>query len=334
MFDPSPSYDYRPLGYLGKIPLTVTNCIILFYAAWVLFICLGMMFAGTIMLDFLSELALSSTGVLFEFKFWQIITYPLVFTSGPQDLFWSLFWMAITLLMLYWFGTEVEKFLGRQAYFTLVALTVVVPAIAIIILHFNQPIIGYADSSGWEWLIFVAFAIIYPNARLLFNLKAWWIAAFFIGISTLANLAGGRWIDLFHEYIGLFTTYYFLRYMGISPRFAFLFEGVRDLLPQRPSRRGVAPPPKMLGGKGKPHRPGLGRMLGGGSSSEPPEANMPGPPKRKSQVPEAEDSASNIHEDIDPILEKISQKGIESLTPAERKKLQTARSALLKTDEP
>lgn len=56
-------------------------------------------------------------------------------------------------------------------------------------------------------------------------------------------------------------------------------------------------------------------------------------PRLRVVKPEPEEE-EGLHDSIDPILEKISRQGIESLTRAERERLEKARSALLQKERP
>jgi hypothetical protein len=310
MFDANPSYDYRPLGHWGKIPLTITNSVIIGYVAWIFAVLVYAAVGGVPALSGLwNTLMLNTNSVIYEFKFWQLFSYALLFNM-------NFFGLLITALMLYFFfrfGNEVEQFLGRQAYLTLLMLVVVVPAVAMLFLHFFEPVTLAAEGS-WRWLVFVAFAIIYPNVRIFFEIKAWWLVAFFVGIVTLFNLAGRRFDAVFFDFVGLFTTYYFLRYVGVSPRFEFLTEPFRQMLPKRRAKSSAS----------------TVRTTGSLTSNPGMERRPAQPPK----PPREEEGPEQIHEDIDPILEKISKHGMSSLTDKERKKLENARSNLLKDKKP
>lgn len=57
------------------------------------------------------------------------------------------------------------------------------------------------------------------------------------------------------------------------------------------------------------------------------------PKKRKAKPHRQADEEKNLHESIDPILEKISRTGISSLTRSERERLERARATLLEEEK-
>lgn len=139
--------------------------------------------------------------------------------------------------------------------------------------------------------LFIAFATLYPGVPIFFNILAKWVALVLVGIYSLMALSGRDWTSL----ISLWTT--------TSFAFAFVrFEQGRLSLPSiRPARR---------------RHPHL-RVL-------PDEDDDDTPRTRHASAREAS------MREIDALLDKIAQSGIESLTPAERAKLEDAREDLLK----
>lgn len=114
---------------------------------------------------------------------WRIFTYGFV---NPPSL-----GFLIDMVMLVWFGREVEKFFGRTKFLWLYAGIYLLPPLALTAL-------GRWFSSGLEGApgslaVFVAFATLYPNVALIFNVLAKWAAVLLVGIYVLMALAGRSW---------------------------------------------------------------------------------------------------------------------------------------------
>ena len=102
--------------------------------------------------------------------FWQIATY--AFVHPPS------IWFAINLYMLFFFGREVERFIGQRAFILLYVSLVLLPTLFLTIWGLSGRIL-YGDSSAVHFGIFVAFAAIYPNVELLFRIQVKWVALAF-----------------------------------------------------------------------------------------------------------------------------------------------------------
>ncbi len=144
-----------------------------------------------------------------------------------------------------------------------------------------------------NFALFIAFCSIYPNVEIFFTFKAKWIAAIFLGITSLQFLAGHALVALLVFWATCLAAFLFIKYLRGHIRLGF---SLRDFFRHRRSQRSLRPLPKP--------RPG-------------PDERPPAP-------------RNDVIESIDPLLDKISKHGIGSLTPREREKLEQARAELLK----
>ncbi len=115
MFGQSDSNDYQPLGYLGRVPLYVTTLLVIGYVA--LMVTLALFQAGNVP-DFAPFLIFDTGAALDHFQLWRFFTYPVI--NGPS------IWFAVEMYLLYSFGREVERFIGRTAFGMLYLSLVVV----------------------------------------------------------------------------------------------------------------------------------------------------------------------------------------------------------------
>ena len=246
-------------------------------------------------------LKFSSEAVLSRGEVWRMVSYTL--WNPPSVGF------ALEMLMLWWFGRELEGYFGRRAFLKLYAGTLLVPPFIAVMFApvMHSQWIGLPSS----FTLFVAYATMSPSVSLLFGVSAKWIALIFLGIQTLSYAAAHDWA-----------------HMGItlaSATFAFGFvrheQGIWELPKIRVPRR----------------QPQL-RVLEKVAHSETTATSKPAPPTRLStqsgKISPRGASSSRVESAamsaIDPLLEKIGRSGLASLTSEEKQRLQEAREALLK----
>ncbi len=130
-----------------------------------------------------------SAQVLSAGRVWQLATY--AFVHAPS----GLIWFAIEMYMLFVFGREVERFIGRRAFIALYLLLLFVPSIFLCLWGLWQRT-GLAGSATIHFGIFIAFAAIYPNVELFLRIMAKWVALIFVAAYSLQLLAYHGWSEL------------------------------------------------------------------------------------------------------------------------------------------
>lgn len=213
---------------------------------------------------------------------WRVFTFGLV--NGPSIQF------AFEMVMIVWFGREVERFLGRKKFLTVYAASFFITPLLLTAVGYWLPFKAILAAKTGALAVFVAFAVLYPGVPVFFSLLAKWAALILVGIYTMMALAYKEPTLLVWVWASCGMAYLLVRhYQGLLPlpnlRFWKRKPKLR-VLPDLPQRK-VAPPPK---------------------------------PARES---------ANMAE-VDALLDKIAQSGIGSLTPKERAKLDAARDGLLK----
>jgi membrane associated rhomboid family serine protease len=111
-------------------------------------------------------------------QIWRLFTWP--FANEPD------IWTVITIAMLWYFGRELERMVGRSRFAVLLVLLAVVPGLFGTLLDIPQ-----AGIRPVEIAVFCLFAVEYPNVRFFFGVPAWVFAAVIIGIEML-QLVGYR----------------------------------------------------------------------------------------------------------------------------------------------
>src|SRR6266403_2198425 len=185
MFGVTTSDDYRPVAWMGRYPVDVTTMLVgLHVAAAILTAILVAIGGGSI----LAYLQFDSAAV-WSGQVWRLFTY--AFVHAPS----GLLWFAIEMYMLFVFGREVERFIGRRAYIVLYLVLLIAPAAILTIWGLWQRS-ALAGSPALHFGIFVAFATIYPRVELFLRIMAKWIALILAGIYTFQLLAYHAWTDL------------------------------------------------------------------------------------------------------------------------------------------
>ncbi len=284
MFGVTTSDDYRPVAWMGRYPVDVTTMLVgIHVAAAILAAILVAVGAGSVLgwLQFDSAMIWSSGQV------WRLFTY--AFVHPPA----GLLWFAIEMYLLFVFGREVERFLGRRAYIALYLILLVTPAALLTIWGLWERS-ALAGSPALHFGIFIAFATIYPRMELFLRIMAKWVALILAAVYTLQLLAYHAWSDLVVVWTSIGAAFLFVELNGAGPELAW-WNAFKARLAPRPKFH-VVPKP----------RP---RLANGRAESD------------------------DVHASIDLILDKISKSGIGSLTASERRQLDRERERLLKKSE-
>ncbi len=243
---------------------------------------------------------------------WRLVTYPIV-NPPVGDL--GFLWAVITLFFFWWVGHQVEENAGRVPFTVLVLVMTAVPAAVVTLL-------GTANEINARWSAFsyglitlalaflVVFALENPQARGFFNLPVWVFAAAYVLLTVLQLLGNRAWAQLILSLLiigfgvvgcrqlGMLTDYEFIPAMGN-------YATGRTATYDRATGAGSRPRVKKQRGRrrGKATRGGSGETVVAGPWGE------PSGPSRLEQA------------ELDVLLDKISEAGIESLNPMERKRL-------------
>ncbi len=168
------SEEGRPWFHVGQVAVTST---VLLVGIFTLSMIVTTLLQAAQWVTVLNGAPLLTRGV-WSGEVWRVLTWPLY--NIPS------LWFAISMLLLLFFGREVERVLGKRGMLkfagwvagALVAVTLLIPG-------------GYLVGSGLIGFgIFLAFAIMQPGAAMLFGLlTAKWVAIILLAISALSALA-------------------------------------------------------------------------------------------------------------------------------------------------
>ncbi len=212
------------------------------YAAhFIVVVCAASLVAATLLMAFnlpqpLAWLTFRSDAVL-RGEVWRVLTYGLV---NPPSL-----WFVVEMLMIVWFGRELEKFFGRRKFLTLYACLYLLSPVLFTALGMWTPLTLAGETGGFA--LFIAFATLYPNAVMFFDLLAKWVAIVLVGIYTLINLADHNWVGLLSLWATTGFAFAFVRFEQghfSLPRLRWPGRGPKlRVLPDLPAKTRSAPPP-------------------------------------------------------------------------------------------
>ena len=200
-----PSKDYQPVMYFRGHAIHATTLLVILHSAAVVVATFTQSFGGGF---FLRDLAFSSEAVLREGKIWQLVTYP--FVNELSLLF------ILEMLTLFWFGRDVERFVGRRVFLGLYGALILLPALFLTAAGLSIPQ-AWAGSGMLHFSIFLAFATIYPDVELFFfRILAKWVAWVLLALYSLLFIRDHAWMLLGALGFSAGIAHYGMRLIGVG----------------------------------------------------------------------------------------------------------------------
>jgi len=231
---------------------------------------------------------------------WRIVTWPIANEAG--------LWPVITLAIFWYFGREIEGSLGRVRFGLLLLILTVLPAIVGTLVDLPQ-----AGLDPIELAVFLLFVGEYPYARFFFGLPAWALGAVILGIQVLQLLGDRNDEGIIFLFVTIATAAITARSMGLLSSLPWI--------PAIPIGRGSSGSTKRRS-KRRRSSGGGGGSSGGEVVAGPWTSSRSGP-ARSSRLPQPPPStAFNADQaELDALLDKISEKGMDGLTGDEKRRL-------------
>ena len=219
---------------------------------------------------------------------WRAVTWP--FVDGIS------LWSILTLVLLWYFGRDLENQVGRRPMMSLyIALWAILTVVAFVV--------GLAMGGGAmaglrsiQFIVLLLWIAENPRRPFFFGIPAWVVGAVLVALQVLSYIAIRDLAGLASLVVTFFVAAVVARRFGLLSDLSWL-----------PGRRGSAP-----------------RIRQGGGVRAP-QAAAPRTPRAARAEQKAAARQASDHERMDALLEKISEQGIHSLTPAERKELEALR---------
>lgn len=237
-------------------------------------------------------------------QLWRVVTWPLA--NVRPDVF-----LVLGIFLVYWFGREIERLIGRIRTAQFLAALVVVGSAAGLAL--DTPVFGIRLL---ELTLLVAFALEFPNLRFFFGIPSRIIALVVVGLEVINYLGNRDWKGLGVLLAILVAAMVLLRSLGLASDLAWV--------------------PKIPLPGTKSGRPTAGRSR---TASRPTANRSRRPGKKRGDLRVVDGSnaptgPAGVAPDIDSLLEKISKHGIDSLTADERRALEQTSTRLRNEKKP
>lgn len=226
---------------------------------------------------------------------WRLVTWPL---ANDLNSIWTLLLFAVFFML----GSQLEAVMGRRLFtIYLVGLTII-PAVLGTLFHLLTGIGGGAAGLRMVELgVLVGFALRVPNARFWPGIPAWMIGVGIIAINFLQYLGNRATFSMFMLLVVVAVSLIGLRSLG--------FADEADWVPK------IALPASVTGmtAAPKPGRTATRRKRRGRANLSVAPAPTNAPRRELSKLEEAE---------MDAILDQVSERGMDSLTPQQRQRLE------------
>ena len=203
-------------------------------------------------------------------------------------------WYALTIFFFWYFGTQLEnQLLRKRTAWLYLWCTLVLSAVGLALSPFFT---GYLGGLGQlEFVVLLIFIAEHPHARFFFNIPAWLIGVVLVGIQVLGYLADRSWFNLLSFLVGLALCAVVAKSLGLLgdyhqiPSFNARFRSRR---PRRAPRRHHSAPsgPIVVAGPWE--------------------------------------NVSKDQRELDSLLDKISQHGVESLSDKDRARITELRERI------
>jgi membrane associated rhomboid family serine protease len=225
------SEDYRPLFWMSGHPIYANTLLVIAHVTSfiVAALCISYLGPNTVY----NAVCLDPSQIWHGGQVWRLFSY---IAYDPYFFAQRSLWFLWSMLLLWFFGREVEQFAGRKTYLTLYAALVLIPAVLLCLVglfiypgtHLNcfEAIFG----------MFVAFATLYPGALPIFfwipfraSILVWILLAIF----SLINLADHAFAALFMLWASSAVGYVGMRLIGAGRGLTWL----TDWLEERQAKR-------------------------------------------------------------------------------------------------
>jgi membrane associated rhomboid family serine protease len=257
-----------------------------------------------------------SLDLLSEGRVWTIFTY--MFVHG------DLGHLLVNMLMLWFAGRQVQQIFGGAHFLRIYLLSGLLGAALEIAVRawFGGPESVYLiGASASVFGLFLALAVTLPQevftALIYFiipvRVRMWKLAAFAVGLNAALGLAGLIWSDMpgahvayFAHVGGAITGWYYIRMLGFGGNPLTY----RHLWSDRPESRPQSPRSQLELVPTKRRRLAVDLEIDHAAA--------------RKRNPTGDPAVDVMQEEVDPILDKISEEGLHSLTEDERRTLERA----------
>jgi membrane associated rhomboid family serine protease len=223
MFNRDQSDDYSPLFWVSGRPVYVNTLIVaLHIGAFIAVALLVSAYGG----DALNGLFLAPS-LIFHGQIWRLFSY-IVFPPGTG---WDVFNFIVAMMLLIFFGRQVEQHIGRRSYIVFYIALVLIPAVLLCLLALAGVDTAYLNGWATVFGVFIAFATLYPGMELnifFLPLSAAIWAYILVGGYSVAYIAWHDWTSLGVLWIDATVGYFSMRLVGAGYGFTWLTDWIEE----------------------------------------------------------------------------------------------------------
>ena len=220
MSEPSPYNDYKPITWLGRMPVYTAGVI----AALLVVGMFATVFLETARVDIFAFAFIPST--FWHGALWQVLTYWLI--AKPN------FFFAFNVLFFAWFGTDVERYLGRSRFLQLFLISLLTPVVVSSLWYSAGLETVIAGSLMLSICFFVAFATLYPNLELWHWITMKWLAFAGIVLDCMNYLPNRDWAGLSALLAVCAASFAYVRFLQTGADFSVVTGGVGKIFRRKP----------------------------------------------------------------------------------------------------
>jgi membrane associated rhomboid family serine protease len=223
MFNRDQSDDYRPLFWVSGRPVYVNTLFVALHVAAFVMVAILLSAYGS---DVLAGLALVPSWVLHG-QVWRLVSY-IIFPPGTG---WDVFNFIIAMLLLIFFGRQVEQYIGRVTYIYFYIALVLIPAVILCLLALFGLDTAYLNGYATIFGVFIAFATLYPGMELsifFVPMSATIWAYALLGGYSVAYIAWRDWTSLEVLWIDAAVGYFGMRLIGAGYGMTWLTDWIEE----------------------------------------------------------------------------------------------------------
>jgi membrane associated rhomboid family serine protease len=193
--------SYDPITWVGRVPIYATTIIVALYVVCMVAVAIALASGAE---GLLMRLTFDTESVLRHGEIWRCVTYAFVNAPAP--------WFIIAVVMLYIFGRDVEQHLGRKGFVRLYLGFLLLGPSLLLAAALATGQLYLLPQSYANFAVFLAFASLYPNALLIFQIPAKVFAWVFFGLAVLQLLAAQQLPQMFVFLATAGLAYYAMRH--------------------------------------------------------------------------------------------------------------------------
>jgi len=223
MFNRDQSDDYRPLFWVSGRAVYVNTLFVALHVAAFVIVAILISNYGS---DILVSLALIPSAI-FHGQVWRLVSYG-IFPPGTG---WDVFNFIIAMILLIFFGRQVEQYIGRVSYLYFYIALVLIPAVLLCLLSLTGMNTIYLNGYATIFGVFIAFAALYPGMELnifFVNMSAALWAYVLLGAYSVADIAWHEWPGLIALWIDAAVGYFGMRLVGAGYGATWLTDWIEE----------------------------------------------------------------------------------------------------------